>query len=90
MSHLEKLVNNERLLETMLNLKDRWQDEKAYEDFADYVSVVLEFWKREIRFAEFIDMDKRFRVTFRFADAKMVLFIKSNRRGAFWFACKLA
>jgi len=40
------------------NLRDRWQDEKQYEDFSDYIDAVKKK-VNEVEGAEFVRMEKR-------------------------------
>lgn len=37
---IKNLVNSEAVFNTFINLYGRWQDEKEYEDFNDYVKVM--------------------------------------------------
>lgn len=37
---VSKIVNNSDLLNLLLNLNYRWQDEKEYEDFNEYIKVM--------------------------------------------------
>lgn len=56
----------EKCSRQFINLKWRWEDEKQYEDFADYITVVKKMC--EDNGAEFLKMSKRpFQVTFKLA-----------------------
>lgn len=35
------LINNDKVVNTFVNLWGRWQDEKEYEDIRDYASVLI-------------------------------------------------
>ena len=45
---LTNLVNSSKVLNTFINLKYRWEDEKMYENFNDYAEVMIQSIKKEI------------------------------------------
>lgn len=49
----KKLLNDEELLDHLLMLKYRWDDEKEYEDFADYeTSIKNAISKYDVKFLQ--------------------------------------
>lgn len=40
---ISKVLNNPTAVRTFSNLYDRWQDEKEYEDFNDYIAVMMKY-----------------------------------------------
>ena len=44
---LTNLVNSSKVLNTFINLKYRWEDEKMYENFNDYVEVMIQSIRKE-------------------------------------------
>jgi len=59
-------------------LYDRWQDEKEYEDFADYIEHAKEFI--EEYGLVFVKMTKGFKITMKHKD--IIVYIKINKNGA--------
>jgi hypothetical protein len=72
------LVNNIIDDGRLFYLYDRWQDEKEYEDFADYVKQAKNFI--EGFSLVFVKMTKGFKVTVKHND--ILVEIKINRNGA--------
>ena len=40
---ISKVLNNPTAVRVFSNLYDRWQDEKEYEDFNDYIAVMMKY-----------------------------------------------
>jgi len=88
----QNLVNDmfESNVDVLLYLKDRWQDEKDYEDFKNYISQVKKFV--ESKGFVFVKMTKGFCITMKYlntlitmklgadvAEIKFLEFPSSNR-----------
>lgn len=86
---LINLVNSSTVLNTFINLKSRWEDEKSYENFDDYANVMIRAIKQETnKDIKLIKGTKRpFGVSFEIEGLKFNLFLKINSRSA-WLACK--
>lgn len=54
---IDRMVNNKRLAQSMYGLRQRWEDEKEYEDWAEYEKV-LKGWA-EAWGCEFVKGTKR-------------------------------
>ena len=46
-SILTNLVNSSKVLNTFINIKYLWEDEKRYENFDDYTEVMIQSIKKE-------------------------------------------
>ena len=44
---LTNLINSSNVLNTFINLKYRWEDEKRYENFDDYAKVMIHAIEKE-------------------------------------------
>lgn len=42
-ANISKVLNNEKAINTFCYLYGRWQDEKEYEDFNDYIKAMMNF-----------------------------------------------
>ena len=86
---LTNLVNSSKVLNTFINLKYRWEDERGYENFNDYAKVMAQAIEKETKKdIKLIKGTKRpFGVSFEIEGLKFNLFIKTNGRSA-WLACK--
>ena len=86
---LTNLVNSSKVLNTFINLKYRWEDEKMYENFNDYAEVMIQSIKEETKKdVKLIKGTKRpFGVSFEIEGLKFNLFLKTNGRSA-WQARK--
>jgi len=86
---LINLVNSSKVLNTFINLKSRWEDEKSYENFDDYANVMIQAIKKETKKdIKLIKGTKRpFGVSFEIEGIKFNLFLKTTGRSA-WLACK--
>ena len=86
---LTNLVNSSKVLNTFINLKYRWEDEKRYENFDDYANVMIHAIKKETKKdIKLIKGTKRpFGVSFEIEGLKFNLFLKTSGRSA-WLACK--
>ena len=86
---LTNLVNSSKVLNTFINLKYRWEDEKCYENFDDYAKVMIQVIEKETKKdVKLIKGTKRpFGVSFEIDGMKFNLFLKTNGRSA-WLACK--
>ena len=86
---LTNLVNSSKVLNTFINLKYRWEDEKCYENFDDYAKVMIQVIEKETKKdVKLIKGTKRpFGVSFEINGLKFNLFLKTNSRSA-WLACK--
>jgi len=73
---LSELFDNAELL---WYLKDRWQDEREYEDFADYIQKVKEFVEKKDFI--FIKMTKGFKITIKHLTTLITLQIRTNNVG---------
>jgi len=83
------LVNSSTVLNTFINLKFRWEDEKGYEKFDDYAEAMIQSIKKETKKdVKLIKGTKRpFGVSFEIEGLKLNLFLKTSGRSA-WLACK--
>jgi len=72
------LVNNIMDDGRLFYLYDRWQDEKEYEDFADYIEHTKNFI--EEHGLAFVKMTKGFKVTIKHND--IIVYIKINKSSA--------
>ena len=86
---LTNLVNSSKVLNTFINLKYRWEDEKRYENCDDYANVMIHVIEKETnKDIKLIKGTKRpFGVIFEIEGLKFNLFLKTNGRSA-WLACK--
>lgn len=86
---INNLVNSSKVFNTFINLKFRWEDEREYENFDDYVKVMIQAIKKETKKdVKLIKGTKRpFGVSFEIDGLKLNLFIKTNSNSA-WLACK--
>ncbi len=89
-TEINNLVNNNKVLNTFLSLKYRWEDESKYENFNEYektmFNVVQEILNDK---ASFVKALKRpFGLVFEFKGTKFKLFLKSNSRYS-WLACAI-
>lgn len=86
---LTNLVNSSKVLNTFVNLKYRWEDERGYENFNDYAKVMVQAIEKETKKdIKLIKGTKRpFGVSFEIEGLKFNLFLKANGRSV-WLACK--
>ena len=86
---LTNLVNSSKVLNTFINLKYRWEDEKSYENFDDYAKVMIQVIEKETnKDVKLIKGTKHpFGVIFEIEGLKFNLFLKTNGHSA-WLACK--
>ena len=86
---LANLVNSSKVLNTFVNLKYRWEDERGYENFNDYAKVMVQAIEKETKKdVKLIKGTKRpFGVSFEIEGLKFNLFLKSSGRSV-WLACK--
>ena len=86
---LTNLVNSSKVLNTFINLKYRWEDEKHYENFDDYAKVMIQAIEKETKKdVKLIKGTKRpFGVSFEIEGLKFNLFLKTGGCSA-WLACK--
>ena len=86
---LTNLVNSSKVLNTFINLKYRWEDEKGYENFDDYTKVMIQVIEKETnKDVKLIKGTKHpFGVIFEIEGLKFNLFLKTNGHSA-WLACK--
>ena len=86
---LTNLVNSSEVLNTFINLKYRWEDEKGYENFDDYAKVMIQVIEKETnKDVKLIKGTKHpFGVIFEIEGLKFNLFLKTNGHSA-WLACK--
>ena len=86
---LTNLVNSSKVLNTFVNLKYRWEDERGYENFNEYAKVMVQAIEKETKKdIKLIKGTKRpFGVSFEIEGLKFNLFLKSSGRSV-WLACK--
>ena len=86
---LTNLVNSSKVLNTFVNLKYRWEDERGYENFNEYAKVMVQAIEKETKKdIKLIKGTKRpFGVSFEIEGSKFNLFLKSSGRSV-WLACK--
>ena len=86
---LTNLVNSSKVLNTFINLKYRWEDERGHENFNDYAKIMTQAIAKETKKdIKLIKGTKRpFGVSFEIEGLKFNLFLKTNGRSA-WLACK--
>ena len=71
-----KLVNSEAVFNTFINLYDRWQDEREYEDFNEYVKVMQKAVEKVVGSVTNVKGMKRpFGISFKLADGRNVKLI---------------
>ena len=87
---INKLVNTRTVLNTLMNLKFRWEDECHYENFDRYGEVIFNSVKKVVgNNAKFVKAMKRpFGLIFELEGVKYKLFLKSNARSC-WLACAI-
>ena len=69
---VSEIVNNESILDTLFNLKNRWADEKEYEDWKDYENQMI-----GLTSYEFVKSTKRpFGFIIKIENTKIQIFIK--------------
>lgn len=49
---LEELISNQKFVNTIGNLRDRWEDEKEYEDWEDYEEAMKKLIPKEFEFVK--------------------------------------
>ena len=86
---LTNLVNSSKVLNTFVNLKYRWEDERGYENLNDYAKIMVQAIEKETKKdIKLIKGTKRpFGVSFEIEGLKFNLFLKSSGRSV-WLACK--
>jgi hypothetical protein len=81
---ISEIIGQEKLdaiVNTMVNLYCRWQDEKEYEDFEDYKNVVKKMLPEN---CPMVGMKKSpFVVEFKLPDGR-IAFMKANSREVVW------
>lgn len=89
-TEINNLVNNDKVLNTFLNLKYRWEDESKYENFNEYGKTMFNVVQETLNGkASFVKALKRpFGLVFEFNGTKFKLFLKSNSRYS-WLACAI-
>ena len=89
MENLKNLVNNQKTVETFANLYARWQDERGYEDFNEYIKVMeRSVAKTLLSPISIIKGTKRpFGVQFTYNKMNFHLFLKTSRTSV-WLALK--
>lgn len=85
---INNLVNTKTVLNTLMNLKFRWEDEGRYENFDRYGEVMFNSVKKVVGDnAKFVKAMKRpFGLIFELEGVKYKLFLKMNARSC-WLAC---
>ena len=86
---ISNLVNSSIVLNTFINLKFRWDDERKHENFDDYAKAIIQSIKNETKKDVKLikGMKRPFGVSFEIDGLKLNLFLKTNGRSA-WLACK--
>ena len=87
-SQAQTIANDMTLMDTLMNLKSRWTDEREYETFADYISVASKYFEANFNWAEFKSMDKRFAIKFNVNGEAFKLIIKRSGQSA-WFVVRI-
>ena len=87
---LTNLVNSSKVLNTFINLKYLWEDEKRYENFDDYANVMIQAIEKETK--KDIKLIKGAKrpfggVSLEIERLKFNLFLNANGRSAL-LACK--
>lgn len=81
-----KIVNNEAIMNTFFNLKERWLDEYEYEDINDYKKVLVDTIKKQgfdINEENAVPTKKPFGIKAKFCN-EYTLHIFVNVRGVYW------
>jgi hypothetical protein len=78
-----KLVNNEKIFNTFINLYDRWQDECRYEDFNDYANAMAKVVEREMNcnVTNVVGKKRPFGIKFTEGDKRYELILRFKGRG---------
>ena len=50
--NITKIINDKKVIEKFLYLYDRWEDEKKYEDFSDYVEAMMKSMPKDAMLIE--------------------------------------
>ena len=73
-NEIKKLVNSDEVFNTFISLYERWQDEKMYENFDEYVRIMSSYIPKN---AQIIKGSKRpFGLQFSFENHKVHIFLK--------------
>ena len=91
MEQLKALVNNDNVFNTFFNLSERWEDEKYYEDFNDYVKAMKHSVEKVIGEVIIVKGSKRpFGLVFAFDNGRKMahVYLKHNNTSA-WLAAKI-
>lgn len=87
---MDKIINNLRILEYFLNLKFRWDDEKEYEDFNEYVKCMESAVCSVLGSISDVKGSKRpFGLFFTYDGKRYHLLVKDKGRGCYCFAYKI-
>jgi len=68
----------EEMQEFLTQLYGRWQDEKEYEDFADYKAIVAKTFSEKYPVSDISLAKRPFAVTFTLADCVYVITVKAT------------
>ena len=86
---LTNLVNSSKVLNTFINLKYLWEDERWYKNFNDFAKIMIHAIEKETKKdVKLIKGTKHpFGVSFEIEGLKFNIFLKTNGRSA-WLAYK--
>lgn len=76
----EAILINNNIAQTLGNLKSRWQDEKEYEDFNEYINVIKQKLLVINPNATFLKLTKAFTLTFKIPSNDYTFEIKTTMR----------
>jgi|TARA_R110000751_G_scaffold15229_1_gene49118 hypothetical protein len=74
-NEINKIAEFLRNDDTLFNLKHRWEDEKDYEDFAEYKTIIQE---KLLQFSSNIKITKGFQITLTMTNLRIIIKINKN------------
>ena len=84
-----RLVNSDKVFNTLFNLHERWLDERKYEDFKDYEEVMKKSIE-DIEGVKFIKGSKRpFGFIVSIGDANVKVYLKNKGRNTWTLAAAI-
>ena len=76
---LMSVINNEKALNTFINLYCRWEDEWQYENFDDYAQVMFKFAPKGATFVR--GTEDPFGVVFLYGGLEVTIYLKIKENG---------
>lgn len=72
---ISDMLNNRNILRSFMYLRDRWEDEKAYEDFNDYVSAMAKHLPESLMATDIKGTKRPFGLKFKCGDTYVHFFL---------------